>query len=69
MENLTLTQIIEKLETFKANVFYDLQSTYINDGDKRVMQQQFQLLIIATANLQTLHGQKQSQIFSSSISY
>lgn len=67
MENLTLTQTIEQLQIWIENCQCDLTSNWIEDNDKREMEQQLQNLLIAKANLEALINRGE-QIFSSSIS-
>jgi len=67
MENLTLTQTIEQLQIWIENCQFDLSSNWIEESDKREMEQQLQNLLIAKANLDALIN-RGGQIFSSSIS-
>ncbi len=67
MENLTLTQTIKQLQIWIENCQFDLSSDWIEDNDKREMEQQLQNLLIAKANLEALINRGE-QIFSSSIS-
>jgi|TARA_R110001606_G_scaffold4064_1_gene19207 hypothetical protein len=66
MENLTLTQTLEQLQIWIENCQCDLSSDWIEEEDKREMQQQLQNLLIAKANLEaiTIRG---GQIFNSVI--
>jgi hypothetical protein len=66
MENLTLTHTLERLQTWIENCQCDLSSDWIEEEDKREMQQQLQNLLIAKANLEaiTIRG---GQIFNSVI--
>jgi len=66
MENLTLTHTLERLQTWIENCQCDLSSDWIEEEDKREMQQQLQNLLIAKANLEaiTIRG---GQIFKSVI--
>ena len=66
MENLTLTQTLEQLQIWIENCQCDLYSDWIEEEDKREMQQQLQNLLIAKANLEaiTIRG---GQIFNSVI--
>ena len=47
MENLTLTHTLERLQTWIENCQCDLSSDWIEEEDKREMQQQLQNLLIA----------------------
>jgi len=67
MENLTLTQTIKELQIWIENCQFDLTSDWIEESDKREMQQQLQNLLIAKANLEAIINTG-GQIFSSSIS-
>jgi hypothetical protein len=66
MENLTLTHTLDRLQTWIENCQCDLSSDWIEEEDKREMQQQLQNLLIAKANLEaiTIRG---GQIFNSVI--
>jgi len=66
MENLTLTHTLERLQTWIENCQCDLSSDWIEEEDKREMEQQLQNLLIAKANLEaiTIRG---GQIFNSVI--
>jgi len=66
MENLTLTQTLEQLQIWIENCQCDLSSDWIEEEDKREMQQQLQNLLIAKVNLEaiTIRG---GQIFNSVI--
>ena len=66
MENLTLTQTLDQLQIWIENCQCDLSSDWIEEEDKREMQQQLQNLLIAKANLEaiTIRG---GQIFNSVI--
>jgi hypothetical protein len=66
MENLTLTQTIEQLQIWIENCQCDLTSDWIEDNDKREIEQQLQNLLIAKANLESLIN-RGGQIFRSSI--
>tara|TARA_R110000751_G_scaffold258878_1_gene358247 strand:+ start:195 stop:401 length:207 start_codon:yes stop_codon:yes gene_type:complete len=67
MKNLTLTQTLEQLQIWIENCQCDLSSDWIEEPDKREMEQQLQNLMIAKANLDAL-GFIGGQIFNSVIS-
>ena len=54
MENLTLTQTLEQLQIWIENCQCDLSSDWIEEEDKREMQQQLQNLLIAKVNLEAI---------------
>jgi hypothetical protein len=64
---LTLTEIINKLKETQSNMMSDLQSDWIQESDKREMLIQLQLLNQSIANLELIHSQESSLLFSSSI--
>ena len=64
MENLTLTQIIEKLEIWIEDVQFDLTEDW--NEEKELMLVQLQQLIIAKSNLELIL-KTGNQIFCSSI--
>ena len=66
MESLTLTQTIEQLQIWIENCQFDLTSNWIEDSDKREMEQQLQNLLIAKANLEAVIN-RGGQIFQSVI--
>ena len=65
MENLTLTQMIEKLEIWIEDVQFDLTQDW--NEEKELMMVQLQQLIIAKSNLELIL-KTGGQILSSSIS-
>ena len=64
MENLTLTQMIEKLEIWIEDVQFDLTQDW--NEEKELMMVQLQQLIIAKSNLELIL-KTGNQIFCSSI--
>jgi hypothetical protein len=62
-----LTEIINKLKETQSNMMSDLQSDWIQESDKREMLIQLQLLNQSIANLELIHSQESSLLFSSSI--
>lgn len=66
MKKLTLTEMIEKLDEWIENTQGDLNSDWIEEQDKREMQQQLQNLITAKGNLELIMNTG-SQIFNSVI--
>lgn len=65
MENLTLTQTIEKIDTWIEDVQHDLTQDW--NEEKELMMVQLQQLIIAKSNLELIL-KTGGQILSSSIS-
>ena len=66
MKKLTLTEMIEKLDEWIENTQGDLNSDWIEEQDKREMQQQLQNLITAKGILELIMNTG-SQIFNSVI--
>lgn len=69
MSEITFTEVIEQLKLWQQEASCDINSTWIEDNDKRQMQQQLQQLIIATGNLELIATNEESQIFRSSITF
>jgi hypothetical protein len=67
MKDLSLTQIIEKLQEWAIDVNSDINSDWISDEVRRKSQSELQLLLMAKANLEMLASNPNSQSFSSSI--
>jgi hypothetical protein len=67
MKDLSLTQIIEKLQEWAIDVNSDINSDWISDEVRRKSQSELQLLLIAKANLEMLASNPNSQSFLSSI--
>ena len=66
MKKLTLTEMIEKLDEWIENTQGDINSDWIEEQDKREMQQQLQNLIISKGNLELIMNTGE-QIFNSVI--
>ncbi len=59
---LTLTETLEQLQVWIEDCQYDLTSDWIEEEDKREMEQQLQNLLIAKANLEAIKN-RGGQIF------
>ena len=66
MKKLTLTEMIEKLDEWIENTQGDINSDWIEEQDKKEMQQQLQNLIISKGNLELIMNTGE-QIFNSVI--
>ena len=65
-KKLTLTETLEQLQVWIEDCQFDLTSDWIEEEDKREMEQQLQNLLIAKANLEALKN-RGGQIFQSVI--
>jgi hypothetical protein len=66
---LTLTQIIEAKKRWQQDVISDLNSDWIEDADRRKMQNQLLLLNASIANLELIREDVHGQIFNSAIPF